>query len=396
VRWPWQRASSAATVSPFVPQPGSGLDAEHGVVSRWVEEAVREVDEQNWYHDVELKSQSSGQVMLDATPDEARRYVHAAAVQAAYWDERANEVRARTNSHAERVNLHQRPDWRQVSVRRRRAATVVSTLMRRALPFEEKDLIALLDWCNGAQRLSMYAVPVGHVTRALQRFRETHELTDALRDRIAQFAADLRAAYDKDAKRYGTAVEQLLAGPADPAGESPAPNDDATVVLAPPTAAPAGNSAVLDAVKRQWASRATSSRPRRSNRTGFRFASDSPFRSEHALLSDMLASVVGTRQYTQPTLETVRGGDRVLRMDAVASGRLLLAAAERDAAGFVARADTNTPAAWQSRYTVSLLTKMLAQRAFALDRDGVFDFALYIAMRAAPTDRRRSRRRSLP
>jgi len=68
-----------------------------------VEDAVRAVDEQHWYHDVELKSQPSGRVMLEASPDEARRYVHAAAVQAAYWDEQASVVRAQTSSHAERV-----------------------------------------------------------------------------------------------------------------------------------------------------------------------------------------------------------------------------------------------------------------------------------------------------
>jgi hypothetical protein len=67
VRWPWQRATS---VSPFVPQPGAGLHAEHGVVSRWVEEAVRALDDQHSYQDVELKSQPSGRIMLDATPDE--------------------------------------------------------------------------------------------------------------------------------------------------------------------------------------------------------------------------------------------------------------------------------------------------------------------------------------
>jgi len=163
VKWPWKRAAS---VEAFVPPGGSELDAEHRVVSRWVEDAFSATDEAHWYRDVELKSQPSGQVMLDAKPDEARRYVHAAAAQTVYWDTRAREIRSQGKTDLERINAHLRPGWKEVWGRRRRAATVVSTLMRRALPFEEKDLVALLDWCNGAQRLSMYAVPIGHGNEA--------------------------------------------------------------------------------------------------------------------------------------------------------------------------------------------------------------------------------------
>jgi Domain of unknown function (DUF4132) len=377
-------------VSPYVAPPGSGLSAEHAVVSRWVEEAVRAVDERNWYHDVELKSQPSGEVMLEATPDEARRYVHAAAVQAAYWDGQADDVRARASSHHERVNLHQRPEWQKVSARRKRAATVISTLMRRALPLEENDLVAILDWCNGAQRLSMYAVPVGHVARALQRFRATHELSDALRDRIAQFATDLRAAHDKDAKRYATAVEQLLAGAdALDAMEMSEPNDDAPAdPLPPPSAAPAGNATVLDVIKREISVGGDVVATEPLAPDGFPLRVDSPFRAEHALLSEMLASVVGTTDYMQPSLEKLNGGDRVLRMDPAATGRLLLAAAERDVAGLVVGTNAAPPAAWQSRYAVAALMKLLAQRAFVLDRDGAFDFLLYVAIRALSWDRR--------
>lgn len=392
MKWPWQRASSSASpFSPFVPPPGSGLEREHGVVSRWVEETARAVDERHPYQDVELKSQPSGQVMLEATPDEARRYVHAAAVQAAYWDRKASEVREQAKSHAERVNLHQRPGWQEAWVRRRRAATVVSTLMRRTLPFEEDDLLAILDWCNGAEQLSMYAVPVGHVTRALQRFVETHALSDALRTRVARFAANLREAYDKDARRHGTAVEQLLAGSAAASGpaETPEPNDDVPMApLPPPSAGPAGHPAVLDALKRELGIVGEAVTSEAMEPDGFPLRADSPLRSEHALLSEMLASLVGTRHYSQPSLETIHGGDRVLRMDSTAAGRLLLAAAERDVAGFLSRTAVANPAVWQSRYAVSAITKAMAQRPFALDRAGAFDFLLYIAMRAAPWDRR--------
>ncbi len=390
MKWPWKKAAS---VSPFVPRAGSELDAEHRVVSRWVEEASSARDEGNWYQDVELKSQPSGRLMLEATPDEARRYVHAAAVQTAYWDGRAKEIRSQGKSDHERINAHLRPGWPEVWGRRRRAATVVSTLMRRTLPFEEADLLALLDLCNGSEQLSKYTAPVGHVTRALERFLDTHALSDAMRERLKRFAAGLREANDKDANRYGTAVEQLLAGPAAPgSAQTPEPNDDVPdVPTAPspaPAAAPAGNPAVLDALKRHVGVAGDEVATEALEPDGFPLRADSPFRAEHALLSEMLASVVGTRLYMQPTLETLRGGDLVLRMDPVASGRVLLAATERDVAGFFARADAANPAVWQSRYAVVSVTTTMAQRAFALDRAGVFDFLLYLAMRAASWDRR--------
>jgi len=390
VKWPWKRPES---VEAFVPPGGAELDAEHRVVSQWVEDAFNATDEAYWYRDVELKSQPSGQVMLEAKPDEARRYVHAAAVQTVYWDTRAREIRSQGKTDLERINAHLRPGWKEVWGRRRRAATVVSTLMRRTLPFEEADLIALLDVCNGSERLSKYDVPVGPITRALQRFLDSHPLSDALREGLVRFAAGLRGSNDKDTNRYGTTVEQLLAGPAQSdAARTQEPNDDVTDLVTapspPPVAAPAGGPAVLDAVKRLLGLAREDAATETLEPDEFLLRADSPLRVEHALVSEMLASVVGTRLYMQPTLETLHGGDRVLRMDPVSTGRLLLAAAERDAAGFLAGTNTATPGGWQSRYAVAALTKALAQRPFALDRAGVFDFLLYVAIRASASDRR--------
>lgn len=379
MKWPWQRPSS---VAPFAPQPGSRLDAEHRIVSRWVEEAARALGAQHWPQEVELKSQPSGKVMVEAAPDEARRYVHAAAVQATHWDRLASGLRPYGKSNLEH--------WQEIWVRRRRAATVISTLMRRALPFEEEDLLALLDWCSGTEQLSVQTVPVGHVTRALERFLEDRAPSEALEERMTRFAARLREAYDKDAHRYGTAVEQLLVSPAVRSGTDIARPDEGTspAVAPPPDPAPAGNPAVLDALKRRLGVAGDEVAGQALDPDGFCLRADSPFRSEHDLLGEMLRSVVGTRHYSQPPLDALRGGDRAMAMDPAASGRLLLAAAERDIAGLVARTDHNNPAVWQSRSAVAAITKTLAQRPLALERDGVFDFLLYLAMRAAPWDRR--------
>ena len=391
MKLPWKRAES---VEAFVPPDGSELDAEHRVVSRWVEDAFGARDDAHWYRDVELKSQPSGQVMLDAKPDEARRYVHAAAVQTAYWDARARDIRSQGKTDLERLNAHLRPGWKEVWGRRRRAATVVATLMRRTLPFGEADLVVLLDMCNGTERLSKYEAPVGPMCRALERFVDTHPLSDALRAPLTRFAAGLRGSNDKDTNRYGTTVEQLLAGRA-PAGSAstPEPNDDMPDVSAaptpPPAAAPAGNPAVLDVLKRHvGVAGDDDAATERLEPDEFLLRADSPVRDEHILLSGMLASVVGTRMYMQPTLETIHGGDRVLRMDLVSTGRLLIASAERDAAGFLAGTNPAAPGGWQSRYAITALTKVLAQRPFVLDRAGLFDFLLYIAIRASSSDRR--------
>ena len=388
MKWPWERAS---TPSPFAAQPGSGLDAEHHVVSSWVEEAFRALDERHSYQDVELKSQPSGRVMLEATPDVARRYVHAAAKQAAYWDRLSDEFRAQGKSDMDRANPHLRSGWNEVWLRSRRAATVISTLMRRALPFEEDDLNAVLDWCNGSKRLSTYMVPVGHVTRALQRFLDSHEPSDALTERVTEFASRVRGSHDKDVKRYGTALEQLM-GVAASASDTPEvaePNGDASAVPSPPpSAAAAGNPAILYSIKRHLGMGDEDVATEALEPDGFLLRIDSPLRPEHALLSEMLASVVGTRNYMEPSLDTLPGADRVRGMDPVATGRLLLAAAERDAAGFVARTSPAYPAAWQSRYAALSLTKTLGRRAFAFDRAGIFDLLLYLDIRASAWDRR--------
>jgi hypothetical protein len=381
VKWPWKRASSAP---PFVPEQGSGLDAEHRVVSSWVEEAIASQDERFWYRDVELKSQPSGRAMLEATPDQARRYVHAAAVQAAYWERLATEFRSHAKSDAERLNPHLRPGWQDLRARRLRTAGVLSTLMRRALPFQEDDLHAILAWCNDAE---LYGVPVGHVTRALQRYLADHPLGDDLAERITRFAARLRGSTDRDAARYGTAVEQLLRPLASDAGDTAADDEEPTPPLPPPAAAPAGNPAVLDALKRRLGIAREHAATETLEPDGFVLPSDSPFHAEHRLLGEILSSVVGTRSYSAPALESLPGGDRILSMDPASSGRLLLAAAERDAAGLIARDGGAQPAVWQSRYAVASLTTTLAQRPFALDRAGCFDLLLYLAMRSSPWHR---------
>jgi len=376
-------------VSPFLAPRNDELAAEHRVVSDWVEEAWRSVGGHAWYQDVELKTQPAGRQILESAPDQTRRYVHAAAIQAAHWDRLAAEHRARGKSDFDLNNPHLSEGWAERWGRRRHAANVVSTLMRRALPFEERQLVGILDWCNAAEQRAMYDVPAGHIARALERYLDVNPLTDALRERVREFAAHLRESFNKDIKRYATAVEQLLADSrtgelavadaGDESVEPPAP---------PPEPAPAGNAAIFDVLKRHIGIAHPAVATQTIGPDEFPLREDSPLKTEHALLTEMITSVVGTRRYSSPDLTELAGGSSVLRMDPVHTGYVLLAAAERDVAALFARSDVANPAGWQSRSAVGHLAKTLARRPFALDRNGLFDFLLYVAMRATPWDRR--------
>jgi hypothetical protein len=83
---------------------------------------------------------------------------------------------------------------------------------RRALPFEKRDLIAILGWCGESQVLTTYRMPLGQITRALERYALANDLDDELRDAMRKFAAKLRASHDRAARQLATAVETLIGG----------------------------------------------------------------------------------------------------------------------------------------------------------------------------------------
>src|SRR5262249_17780632 len=137
--------------------------------------------------------------------------------------------------------------WGQIWGRRRQAEAVVSALMRRTLPFEGDDLLAILEWCSGSENLSTLFGPIGHITRALKRYASKMPIDPGLREAIKQFAMQLRASHDKQAKRLGTDVEQLCVN----AVAEPAHDDVPSVDARPgPRPAPAGCTRVLDDLKR--------------------------------------------------------------------------------------------------------------------------------------------------
>ena len=134
---------------------GDPLAAEHATVAAWIEDAVASLGER-CNQEVDLKTLPSGKKLLDAKPEQARRYVHAAVAQVRHWDEKAEQIRTQDDP--------RRPGWDQVWGRRRNAEVALGALMRRNLPFEKPDLLFILQWCNGGEILSRYFGPIGSIT----------------------------------------------------------------------------------------------------------------------------------------------------------------------------------------------------------------------------------------
>ncbi len=119
------------------------LAAEHAALNRWVQEAIESVGAGQYWKDVELKSLPSGRILLEAPPEQARRYLFAALAQARQCDDPAARYAGR------------------------HTVAAVSALLRRSLPLEKEDLIRLLNWCTGLR--DFYQAPVAYVTKALWR-----------------------------------------------------------------------------------------------------------------------------------------------------------------------------------------------------------------------------------
>jgi hypothetical protein len=371
---------------PFQHPPDDALAPAHAAVAAWATDAIASLPEHTWYKEAELKSCPSGRALLNGNPAQARDYVMAAVAQLRHLDAEADRVRAQGQNEMERVNAHFLPGWGGVWGRRRQTLVVVDSLMRRTLPLSEADLLALLEWCNFAEHLSAYHAPISFVTRALQRHLTDHPMTPALRAAVKTYATRLRDSPDKGAKRLGTTVEQFLtdAGGGDPADAPAAEVAPPPADARPVAAAPAGHPAVLDQLKRALGIPAADAAPPATEPIGpdrFALRADSPLAAEHAILTALFAETAGQAGYNQPELEKLEAGRALVRLDESGRGRALLAAAERALAGQFTKVDYDRPASWQAIYTAEGAAAALAARPFQLDRDGLFDYLLFVAGR---------------
>jgi hypothetical protein len=352
------------------------LAKDHSAVATWVEDAVNTLGEERYYHDLDLKAIPSGEALLVGNPEQSKRYVMAAVAQVKHWDRLAAKIRDQASNEHERIN--------QVWGRRRMAERVVSALMRRALPFDKVDLLTLLNWCGDSDNLTAYYAPIGHVTRALQRYALKNDLDSTLGDAMQQFVARLRSSHDKEARRLATAVEQLC-----PSGSSEPVTAPGTPIQPAAQPAPAGSANVLDQLKRtlrmlpnDLAPAVTMIAP-----DNFLLRNDSPLRLEHEMLSDLFNEVVGNPHYYQSHFDSFKAGRLLLALSPVAMGRAVLAAAERHVNALLSDSiDFSEPGVSQSRYAAPAAAATLVVRDFDVDRDGTFDLLLYLSV--LPTHQR--------
>src|SRR5262249_49345896 len=135
-------------------------------------------------------------------------------------------------------------------------------------------------------------------------------------------------AYDKQAKRLATDVEQLCV---DNQAESASDDVRQVDVLPVPRPAPAGCAGVLVELKQHLGMLTGDTKSSTTVIEPDRFAlhDDSPLRHEHELLSALFEEVIGTSEYHKPDFKALQAGQVILALKPPAIGKALLAAAER-------------------------------------------------------------------
>lgn len=341
------------------------------------------IEHDNYWQVPELKSVPSGEALLNATPENARRTVLAAVAQTNHWDEQANQIRAQARTDYERMNCHTNPEWGPIWARRLRTAAVISALMRRALPLQEVDLLAILDWCASGSQVGSPNVPAGAITRALERFSNEHTLSIPLRDATATFAVSLRTSYLKTDKKLGTDLEQILASQAPVVGQ-PAPPGRAS--SRPVQPAPVGHPAVLTILKQRLGLLPAGAPAVESEVIGpdrFELRADSPLRAEHVTLNDAYRDASQTQSYYLAQLSGSPFERIVQKMIPEQRGLLLIAAIERALAAVVSSpVHYDEQEVWKSRYVVVSLWPQLAGFPFVLHRSDLFELILFLSTRA--------------
>lgn len=357
-------------MTPFQIPTGDPLENEHRVVSTWVNEAATVYDPNSCYKEPDLKILPSGQTMLAASPDMARRYVMAAIVQARHWESQCATILSKAKTEDQKDACYSHPSHIQNWGNRRFAKSVIASLMRRAIPFENGDLLSLLSWCCASDNLNKYLCPLGGIIQALKRHIAANGNNPDLEKAMREFAALLRKSYDKDSKQLGTTVEQLC-------GPEIEANDKGleTTTQTPPEPAAAGSPHVLHALKRLLGMipEMTDDSVEFQEPDGFPLHAQSPLLTEHRLLTAFMNSLMVHSGWRHP-----KGA---LKPDEMAPTAFLMAAAERHVAMLLPR---ESPAGRVSSSGLDQelrpLIEDLLKKPIHPDRQTVFDLLLYLAM----------------
>jgi hypothetical protein len=371
-------------VALYKPVENDRLAAEHRLVTEFVEAAITKLGT-NHYGDLDLKLVPEGQRLLDGDAEENRRCVIAAVIQAEHWNRRYRKAIEQGTTEIERASASANglPVLTEYSTRRNYTTDIARSLIRRALPFDGADLRLLVDWCCAPANLCAFDYPLGGIVRALERYAGKQPIDAELAQACAKFARQLRGAYDKDAKKLGTKVEQLC-------GVAVAEDEtDEGAKLPAPAPAIAGDLTILSALKQGLAMLAEEESASITSEGPdlFSMRADSSVQKEHRLLSEVLTEVVEARSYSGFELSDLASGKRLLKIDRSGAARMLLAAAERHVSAMRAGLGNYSDATlWQGRYALARVASQLLERGAEFDHHQLFDLILYFAT-GAPTKR---------
>lgn len=323
-------------VNPFVPKNES-LQAVHFNVARWLDDVlVGGAGAFNFYQRQKLDVVPSGEVLLNATPDEAKLIVLAAVEQSWHWSNERTRLLNGLSGGLESAS----PEIQFVWGRQQQSMAIPATLLRRKLPFNATDLLALLNWSSDLLAIYSYNHPSGAVVQAVQTFCKSAPLSLELSVAVRQFAQQLRHSRQKSDSLLATRIEQLCAEHA----ESPTEViEETSIQYRPIIAAPAGHPAVLTQLKEHLEISAAD-RAVETERVGldeFALRLDSPLREQHRTLSLFLEEVSETADYYQPDLRKLQHAKSILKASDKERGLFLLATAERAIAGQLAPPNLN-------------------------------------------------------
>ncbi len=370
---------SEFSLRPFTIAADDPYAAEHEIVSRRVTEAIATLLPNQYYKDVPLKETPAGQLIFDADAEQGRRFARATLQQVAHWDAECDKIRAQGKNAVERANPHLRPGWSDVWGRRRRTAEILLVLVRRNLPFTEDDLVALLASMQPRGQLFRNDTPYNAIVKAVERFTKDNPLPDALRSAAQAVIPGLRDSYSKDAKRAANTLGQLCAGNAD-AIEPAEPTGDVRPVV--PTMA--GHPAVMSDLKRNL--KMTPDAPPADitliDPDRFPLRGDSPYRSQHQLLSALFTEAAAAQDRRKSLLD-FDAGRQIAAMTDLARGKVMLAACERVLHGLMNPVDFADQPTWRSHQASASSVSKIADAGCGFDRAAAADVLLYFAVRPA-------------
>jgi hypothetical protein len=383
----------------FTSSPSDPLAAEHEAVIRWASDASKARQEFLWpyWKDVDLKTLNSGRVFLGAKPEQARRHILAALAQTQFLSDRMAEVLATTKSDLDRANMHGNRAWAKLGAVRRPIISLLSALLRRAIPFECDDLVLLVKVCMSAVEYSLTAegkwsqsvwhlqfcvaghVPGGLVVKTLQRYAAVAGMDEELKELAAGLAKKLRGTWDEKEKRWGAELEQLIAVTFPEKSQLAA----LEVFRPVPKPGPVGHPLVLNRLKSMlgiaFADGAVAVTQMGLDR--FEMPAESPLREAHERLSSFLSEAAATKKFRSDMHQFPAGQD-IFALDEEQRGKVLVAACERHIAElFAPFPDYAETEHWRAFCAVSGTVQPLASSGVRFNRDLLFDFLIYLLVR---------------